>query len=715
MAVNKNFVVKNGIEVATDLIFASSDLNKVGIGSTQPSVTLDVSGGIGATSLQVTGDTLLVGVVTFSNNIDANGNLDVDGHTELDNLNVSGIATFGGTLDFNGDLDVDGHLEVDNINVSGVSTFTGDIDANGGLDVDGHTELDNLKVSGVSTFTGAIDANGALDVDGHTELDDVNVSGASTFTGAADFNGAVDIDGHTELDDVNVSGASTFTGAADFNGNIDVDGHTELDDLRVSGVSTLSGNTFVGSAVSIYASTGIVSATKFYGDGSNLSGVTATAGGSLGFSTAGAVGYGVTLLNFIGAGVSDITTPHSGIATLTIVGGGGGGSASIGIGTTVGDAFSGIVTAGNLWYNTNEGRLFIYYFDGSSSQWVDAAPFNIGIIASGLQSLDQGTALSPPLAFSGDSTTGLFSPATSKQTFVSAGASILNINSTGIEVTGVSSVGSAITMYGSSGIVSATQYYGDGSKLTGITAGATLSAGSGSQRIVLTSLNSGTMTSAATDAELTYHSGTDTLTATNFSGSLSGNATGLSGTPNITVGNIVAAAATFTGVLTYEDVTNVDSLGIVTAREGIRVGTVSVGGTVGPAGSGIVTYYGDGSQLTGISAGGISTTASSPAANTTVTLNLGTAQHHDLTLSAGITTITCTGGNFGESHSVVITQPSSGIATIGFSTYFLFPSGSIPSMSEGGSQVDLISFVVRKEGAAGIGTQLLASAGLNYQ
>ena len=37
MAVNKNFVVKNGIEVTTDLIFADSTLDKVGIGSTVPS------------------------------------------------------------------------------------------------------------------------------------------------------------------------------------------------------------------------------------------------------------------------------------------------------------------------------------------------------------------------------------------------------------------------------------------------------------------------------------------------------------------------------------------------------------------------------------------------------------------------------------------------------------------------------------------------------
>ena len=227
------------------------------------------------------------------------------------------------------------------------------------------------------------------------------------------------------------------------------------------------------------------------------------------------------------------------------------------------------------------------------------------------------------------------------------------------------------------GVVSATSFFGDGSNLSGITAGATLSAGSGDQRVVLTSLTSGTMTAAATDAELTYNSGTNTLSATTFSGALTGNASGtaggLSGTPDITVGNVTGAAATFTGVLTYEDVTNVDSLGVVTARSGIRIGT---GGTVGPASAGIVTYYGDGQYLTGISAGGISTTASSPTANTVVELNLGTAQHHELSLTAGITTISCTGGTFGESHSVVLIQPTTGIATVGFSTYFLFPSGA---------------------------------------
>jgi len=80
---------------------------------------------------------------------------------------------------------------------------------------------------------------------------------------------------------------------------------------------------------------------------------------------------------------------------------------------------------------------------------------------------------------------------------------------------------------------------------------------------------------------------TGVATATSFSGSVTGNvtgnATGLTGTPNITVNNIVGAAATFSGnvsiagTLTYEDVTNVDSVG----RAGIQVLTGGIDVTAG--------------------------------------------------------------------------------------------------------------------------------------
>ena len=66
---------------------------------------------------------------------------------------------------------------------------------------------------------------------------------------------------------------------------------------------------------------------------------------------------------------------------------------------------------------------------------------------------------------------------------------------------------------------------------------------------------------------------TGVATATTFDGNATSatSAAGLTGTPDITVRNVTGVAATFTGVLTYEDVTNVDSVGLITARSGIDV------------------------------------------------------------------------------------------------------------------------------------------------
>ena len=73
MSINKAFVVKNSLEVSTDLIVANADIKKVGIGSTNPKYTLDVSGGIGATNFYFTG------IGTFVDGLVLNGPLNVGG------------------------------------------------------------------------------------------------------------------------------------------------------------------------------------------------------------------------------------------------------------------------------------------------------------------------------------------------------------------------------------------------------------------------------------------------------------------------------------------------------------------------------------------------------------------------------------------------------------------------------------------------------------
>ena len=188
---------------------------------------------------------------------------------------------------------------------------------------------------------------------------------------------------------------------------------------------------------------------------------------------------------------------------------------------------------------------------------------------------------------------------------------------------------------------------------------------------------------------------TGVCTATDFSGQSGGAAdfpNGLTGTTATFSGNLGVG-----GVLTYEDVTNVDSLGVGTFRDGIRC-------------TGICTataFHGDGSALTGIAVG-ITTEALTPSGITTHIL-LNSADDHKI-LATGNVTIDCTGGKEGDSHQIRVQNV--GIATVGFSTSFLFPSGGTPALPTADGAISIISASVHKVGAAG--TQLLAGASVNF-
>ena len=251
------------------------------------------------------------------------------------------------------------------------------------------------------------------------------------------------------------------------------------------------------------------------------------------------------------------------------------------------------------------------------------------------------------------------------------------------------------------------------------------------------------------------------------------NVVDITATGNVTIG----------GTLTYEDVNNVDSVGLITAQTGVRVpaGEIHVGSNIKLGNAGVVTassFSGnfdasnlntgtipdarlpnplpaiDGSALTGVISGvGIASdgtyigsgattinfvqsglTATEPSAGVSTitiaaggggggsistealvssgivtTLNLTDAQDHKVT-ATGIVTVTCTGGTEGESHTVRIIN--SGSSTVGFSTYFLFPSGNTPSLPTADGAISLISFTINRVGTAG--TQLLAGASLNF-
>ena len=169
------------------------------------------------------------------------------------------------------------------------------------------------------------------------------------------------------------------------------------------------------------------------------------------------------------------------------------------------------------------------------------------------------------------------------------------------------------------------------------------------------------------------------------------------GTLSVSGNATVAGNLGVAGVLTYEDVTNVDSIGVITARDGLRVTGIATA----------TAFHGDGSQLTGISVG-ITTEAITPSGITTHLL-LSSADDHKV-LATGNVTIDVTGGTEASSHQVRIENV--GVATVGFSTAFKFPSGGTPALPTASGSLSLITFTVHKVGASG--TTLLAGASVNF-
>ena len=114
-------------------------------------------------------------------------------------------------------------------------------------------------------------------------------SNAPTFPNGVNVTGIV-----TATTSVQVSSGGTFgsngASAAVYYGDgsnltgIAATSDVSTSTLNVIGVSTLTGNVNVGSAITMYASAGIVSATSYYGDGSTLTNAGITAGKAMGLA-----------------------------------------------------------------------------------------------------------------------------------------------------------------------------------------------------------------------------------------------------------------------------------------------------------------------------------------------------------------------------------------------------------------------------------------------
>ena len=242
MAVNKNFVVKNGIEVATDLILANADTNKVGIGSTVPGYLLDVAGTLAAQDVLVSGSTTL----TQDLQVGTSGSI----FYVSDSSNAVGVGTSSPEYL----LDVR----------SSVSTGQTALYVYGDLRVTGDINVDDLILDDIRAT-------------------DLHVSGLSTFVGVVTTTGDLYVGG-----DLYVKDDVTYD---------EVNGRN----LNISGIATI----------------GIVTGATYYGDGSNLTGVSTSFTGSIGIQSGGTViGTGITMLNITGGGST--VAAASNVATIVL-------------------------------------------------------------------------------------------------------------------------------------------------------------------------------------------------------------------------------------------------------------------------------------------------------------------------------------------------------------------------------------------------------------
>jgi hypothetical protein len=262
MAINKNFVVKNGLEVNQKLILADAVTGRVGIGTSLPGYLLDVAGGIGVTDVYVKNNLYTAGVGTFLTKLNVGS-----GGTTL--TGVGGSVGLGTTAPAY-------LLDIRSPVSTGATALyvKGDVRVTGDLVVEDDITLDEVTVRNITVTSQATTLN-------------LNATGVSTLGVTSTTN--------LTSQQVNVSGLSTFAGITT------VTGATLFSkQLNVSGVSTL-GILQVSSGV-VTATAGVVT---YYGDGSKLTGVIASSGGSVGIQSGGVtVGTAITTVNFVGTGLT---------------------------------------------------------------------------------------------------------------------------------------------------------------------------------------------------------------------------------------------------------------------------------------------------------------------------------------------------------------------------------------------------------------------------
>lgn len=310
MAINKNFVVKNGLEVSTDLLLANAETGRVGIGTTRPAYLLEVQGGIGVTDIYSTGITTIRSELRVGS-VGAAGTV----LSAVSTPTKSGVGI--GTTNPGYLLDVRGPVSVGQtvLYVKGDAVFTGDVRVNDIF----FDETEYIRVSGIITAANLYVFNtGTIATGIITTLSGYNLyySGIGTFANLNTQNLSIGstqvISSDRQLQ--NISSIDYATIAA-IQAGISTASVQTFTNLNVTGISTLS-SVKISSGI-VTAVTGIVT---YYGDGRNLTG-TRIGIGSEGTQVSTSGTTGTSLLDFkttTGQNLRVDSNSTTGITTVTI-------------------------------------------------------------------------------------------------------------------------------------------------------------------------------------------------------------------------------------------------------------------------------------------------------------------------------------------------------------------------------------------------------------
>ena len=186
-----------------------------------------------------------------------------DGAVELYHNNVKRFETSSVGVSIPQDLDVDGHTNLDNVSVVGFSTFTGSIDV---VSTDsGAAAAPILDLIRNSSSAADNDLLGQLRFSGKDDQGSAETyayitgkildASAGGEDGILEFthrkNSAFVITGRWRSDSLQLLNDTNFSVAGDTTliGDIDVDGHTNLDNVSIAGVSTFAGNVVIADSI----------------------------------------------------------------------------------------------------------------------------------------------------------------------------------------------------------------------------------------------------------------------------------------------------------------------------------------------------------------------------------------------------------------------------------------------------------------------------------